>query len=139
MPKGPLGGPRPFSEYRILIDPQEMTVSVLKVGPFGGPRPLAKWNPPVTDEEVAECMMSETGNAFGAGFVTGGDADEFEDLSPQQAKEALETTEAFCRGTLEGMALEEEERGFGIAELEQTVEQVSNALPSGERVNVDII
>lgn len=139
MPKGPLGAPRPFSEYRLIVDPQEREVTLVKVGPLGGPRPFAKNNPPITDEEITECMLSDTGQAFGAGFVTNGRAETLDELSAEQAKEALEITEEYCTGVLEGMALEDEERGDAFGRLEDITNALENNLPDGESVELEVL
>lgn len=107
MPKGPIGGPRPFSEYRLIIDPHEGEVKLLKVGPFGGPRPLAKTNPPVSESRIRECALSEAGRSFGAGVVTRGQTTNVSELPPPQRREALELAETWCEGILEATAMED--------------------------------
>jgi len=139
MPKGPLGGPRPFSEYRLIIDPQRATVDLFKVGPLGGPRPFAKNNPPITDEEIRECVVSDTGRAFGAGVVSEGATTNLEDLSPEGAKEALEITEKYCTGVLEGVALEDAERGEALEELAQLSQAIEQELPEGQQVELEVL
>lgn len=127
MPKGPLGGPRPFSQYRIIVDPHEPAVYLIRVGPLGGPRPLAKNNPPVTQERIDECVLSDAGQSFGAGFVSGGATTDVQDLPPQARVDALEMAEKWCRGILEATAMEEQDFEFIQAERQQVEEELEAA------------
>jgi len=139
MPEGPLGGPRPFSEYRLIIDPQQGTVDLFKVGPLGGPRPFAKNNPPITDEEIQECLVSDTGRAFGAGVISGGQTSNLADLPAPQVRDALEITEEYCVGVLEGVALEDAEEGDAREELEAITSAIEQELPEGESVQLEVM
>ena len=124
MPEGPLGGPRPFAEYRLLIDPHEPSVQLLKVGPLGGPRPLAKNNPPVDDERIRECILSDAGRSFGAGVVSNGATTNIADLDQEQTEEALRVTEKWCEGLLEASALE----GADQEEIDEQFESLKETL-----------
>jgi len=137
MPKGPAGGPRPFSEYRIIIDPHEREVEMIKVGPLGGPRPFAKDNPPVTKGEVAECMMSEAGQSFGAGTIAG--EDRYTDLSAEDAQRALENTEDWCRGLLEAMAMEDNESGESLEQLTNLRNALRDATGTEADVSLEMV
>ena len=138
MPKGPLGGPRPKSEYRIIIDPQEPDVYIQKVGPFGFPRPFAKNNPPVTDENIAECMISSTGQKFGAGVVSDGETKNMADLSPEEQQAALELTEKYCEGTLEGIKVSNIEEGSAIPALSRVRAAISRATGRADDITIDM-
>ena len=124
MPKGRLGGPRPFSEYRLLIDPHEATIHLFVVGPLGGPRPFARFNPPVSEERIRECIVSDAGESFGAGVISQGATTNIEDLPPDARRDALEVTEKWCRGLLEASAVE----GASDEEIEEEFENVKDAL-----------
>lgn len=139
MPKGPLGGPRPFSSYRIIINPHKQDVYLVKVGPLGGPRPLAKDNPPVSDEEVAECMLSDAGKRFGAGVVTNGQTTNVEELSPEARKRALELAEKWCRGTKESQAVKDIEEGEAIPALSRVRETLSNSTGTEDEISIEMV
>ena len=138
MPKGPLGGPRPKAEYKIILDPQEAEVHIQKVGPLGFPRPFAKNNPPITDENVAECMLSSTGQKFGAGYVSGGETKQMAELPPEAQQEALEVTEKYCEGTLEGMAINNIEEGSAIPALSRVRAAISRATGRADSISIDM-
>lgn len=127
MPKGPLGGPRPFSQYRLIVNPHEPSIHLVKVGPLGGPRPLAKNNPPVTQGRIDECVLSEAGQSFGAGFVSQGATTNIQDLPPQARQDALEIAEKWCEGILEATAMEEQEFEFIQAERQRVDEELEAA------------
>lgn len=139
MPKGPLGAPRPFSEYRLIVDPHEGRVELVKVGPLGGPRPFAKDNPPVQDEEVAECMLSDSGRRFGAGVVSRGGTTNISDLSDAQQQEALELAEKWCRGTLESAAIENLEEGEMIPALSRIRKTLEAQVGSSDSISIEIV
>lgn len=139
MPKGKLGLPRPFAQYRIVIDPHQRDVNVLKVGPFGGPRPLAEDNPPVEDEEVAECMMSSAGRKFGAGVITRGDTTDISELSPEGQQKALELAEKWCRGSMEAQAIEDLEEGKAVPVLSRIRSTLSNMSGSSDQITIEMV
>lgn len=138
MPKGPLGGPRPLSEYRIILDPHEPTIRLLKVGPLGFPRPFAKNNPPISDDRVSECMVSGSGRKFGAGVVSNGATKNITDLTPPQRKRALELAEKWCEGMLESTAMEGLEEGEATEVLDTIEEQLDQMLEEGQEFRVDM-
>lgn len=137
MPKGPLGGPRPFAEYRILIDPHEAEIFLLKVGPLGVARPFAKDNPPISEDRVAECVISESGRKFGAGVVSDGQVSNISELPPPERKEALELAEKWCRGTLEATAMEELEEGQSTQILNTVQDQIDQMIRTGEEFEIE--
>ena len=139
MPKGPLGAPRPFSEYRIIIDPHKGTADLYKVGPLGGPRPLAKNNPPVEDEEVAECMLTPAARRFGAGVRTRGNTTDIEDLPPEEQQAALELAEKWCRGSKEAQAVEELEEGEAIPALSRIRKTLSGMTGSEDDISIEVV
>lgn len=136
MPKGPFGAPRPMASYRIVVDPHQQKVYINKVGPLGMPRPLAKDNPPVEDTEVAECMMSDAGQSFGAGVISAGATTDISDLSPSARQDALEMTEKWCRGTMEAQAIEDLEEDEALPALTRIRNTLSNQ--TGEQDNISI-
>jgi len=111
MPKGKLGLPRPLTEYRLVINPHVPSAELIHVGPFGFRRPFTKDNPPISEDRVAECTISDSGRKFGAGVVSGGATDDISELSPEAQEEALNMAEKWCRGTLEATAMEELNEG----------------------------
>lgn len=139
MPKGPLGGPRPLSEYRIIIDPHEKRVDVYKVGPLGFPRPFAKNNPPVGDDKVAECMMSEAGRSFGAGVVTRGATTDISDLNPEGQQKALELAEKWCEGSKEAQAIEKMKRGQALPTLSRIRRTLSDLTGEEDDISIEMI
>lgn len=139
MPKGPLGAPRPFSEYRLIIDPHETEIYLVKVGPFGGPRPLAKDNPPVEDERVAECMLSASGRKFGAGVTSNGATTNMNDLSPEEQQQALEVTEKWCRGVLEASAIEDLEEGDEIDALSRIRQTLAGQTGRADNITIEVV
>lgn len=139
MPKGPLGAPRPFSEYRLIINPHERTADLIKVGPLGGPRPLAKNNPPVEDEEVAECMLTPAANRFGAGVLTRGETSDIEDLPPEAQQQALELAEKWCRGSKEAQAIEEMEEGQAIPALSRLRKTLSGMTGNEDDISIEVV
>lgn len=138
MPKGPVGGPRPLSEYRIIFDPHKKKAKLVKVGPLGGPRPFAKNNPPVEDAEVAECMMSDAGISFGVGVVSSGKKDDFTELSSLGKQRALEFTESWCRGTKEAQALEEIDENKMIPALSKIRKRISSLTGREDEIDIEV-
>lgn len=139
MPKGRFGAPRPFSEYRVVIDPHERLVDVMVVGPLGAPRPLARYNPPVEDSEVAECILSDAGQSFGAGVVTRGATTDIADLPPEARQDALAMAEKWCRGSKEAQAVEEIEEEAAIPALSRIRETLANQTGSPDNVTIEMV
>lgn len=128
MPKGPLGAPRPFAEYRLVIDINEPSIALKKIGPLGGPRPFAKNNPPVDQARIDECVVSEAGRNFGAGVVTRGATNDFSELNRAQKARAMDLAEKWCEGSLEATAMEdltEEEAQALRDQVEQAIREGS--------------
>lgn len=110
MPKGPIGGPRPFTEHTFKIDPRTFELEVVKKGPFGVRRPFARDNPEVPPERVAECITSQGGKNFAVkvhNFRNGDDAEDFEDLSVPDRRASLENAAKWCEGILEATSKED--------------------------------
>jgi len=124
MPKGRFGLPRPLTEYRLIINPHKDTAELIHVGPFGFSRPFTKDNPPVDEDRIAECTVSDAGLKFGAGSVSRGATTDIEDLNPDAQKRALNRAEKWCRGTLEATAMEELEEGEATRALEFVRENI---------------
>ena len=117
MIRGPAGGPRPLAKHQIVFDPTAMSIYIVNTGPLGGPRPLAKINPEVQDDRVKECIISESGKAFGVGSVTNGNVTDIEELDPEARLDALRRAEKWCRGVLDksstpGLSSDEVEERF---------------------------
>lgn len=130
MPSGPFGGPRPFAQYKLIIDPFEPNIYVMRVGPFGGPRPLATNNPAISEERVQECVVSEGGEAFGAGVVTGGSINNIEDLPPQDQERAFNLAIKWCKGVLEATSEEQLPAGEETATFKTLKSNIENNLRS---------
>jgi hypothetical protein len=139
MPKGILGLPRPFAEYRVIINPHEQRVDIFKVGPFGGPRPFAKNNPPVEDERVAECMMSDAGRKFGAGVYSDGETTDIQELSDRGRQKALELAEKWCRGSLEAQAIEDMEQNESLPTLSRIRRTLSNRTGYEDEISIEMV
>lgn len=118
MPKGKFGLPRPLTEYRLIINPHDDTAELVHVGPLGFARPFTKDNPPVDEDRIAECTISEAGLKFGAGSVSRGEYEDISKLTPERQEKALDRAEKWCRGTLEATAMEEIESGEATKALE---------------------
>lgn len=138
MPKGPVGAPRPLAEYQIVVDMDTNDVKLEKVGPLGGPRPFAKDNPPVDDDRVAECMLSDAGRRFGAGVVSDGATKSMDDLSPAQKQAALELSEKWCRGLLESAAIRQIEEGESIEALSRVRVTLANLSGNEDNITLDL-
>jgi len=139
MVSGPLGVRRPFAEYKIVLDARTPTIRVQAVGPFGLPRPFSKHNPPVTQERVDQCVISDAGRSFGAGVVSDGSTNDISELTPAEQAEAIQAAEKWCQGTLESTATEELERGEARAALEEIKEQIARELNAPPGTEFDFI
>lgn len=132
MVSGPLGARRPLAGYRVIINTNIPTISIQAIGPFGLPRPFSKNNPPVTEERIAECTISDAGRAFGAGSLTMGETTDISDLPPEAQQEAINRAESWCEGLMESTSEEELGRGEAAVALEGVKEQVQREIEAPE-------
>lgn len=138
MVSGPLGVRRPFAGYKLILDPRTPTISIQAVGPFGLPRPFSKNNPPVTEDRIAECTISDAGRAFGAGSLTMGETTDISDLPPEAQEEAISRAESWCEGMLESTSEEELDRGDATVALEGVKEQVQREIGAPEDTTFEV-
>jgi len=136
MIKGPAGGPRPLAKHQIVFDPKAMSIYIVNTGPLGGPRPLSKINPEIQDDRVKECIISESGQAFGVGSVTNGNETDIDELDPEAKLDALARAEKWCRGVLDksstaGLSSEEVEERFNelVEQYKEQAEEEVDSLP----------
>lgn len=139
MPKGPLNGPRPFTEYRLIIDPHEADIYIQKVGPLGGPRPFAKNNPPITEDRVNQCVISDAGRRFGAGVVSGGATTNIQELDAENTLRALQLAERWCRGTIEAQTMEDMPEGRATEIREEIERQLNEAIQAEGEVQLELL
>jgi hypothetical protein len=141
---------RPFTNEKIVYDPNEKSFYLVSKGVFGSPRPFRniKWlhsdgNLFSADEaRVTECVMSDAGQSFGTASIlseVGIDAGEqgvlkFEDMPEELREASVERARKYCVGVLEAT----EVRGKSQEELEEELESILNEVdPSTETENVD--
>lgn len=141
---------RPFTNEKIVYDPDEKSFYLVSKGVFGSPRPFRniKWfhsdgNMFSADEaRVTECVMSDAGQRFGTASIlseVGLDAGErgvlkFEDMPEQLREASVERARKYCVGVLEAT----EVRNKSQEELEQELEALLNEVdPSGETEDVE--
>lgn len=112
---------RPFTEEKIVFDPDEETFYLVSKGVIGSPRPFKNIIGfyrdgtflPASEARVRECMVAKSGERFGAGLVgneldqiTPGDtnfsaATKFEDLPAPARQRAVKRAKQYCVGVLE--------------------------------------
>lgn len=141
---------RPFTNEKIVYDPDEKSFYLVSEGILGSPRPFRniKWfhsdgNMFSADEaRVTECVMSEAGQRFGTASIlseVGIDAGErgvleFEDMPEQLREAAVERARKYCVGVLEAT----EVRNKSQQELEDELEAILDDVdPSTDTENVE--
>lgn len=126
--RGPLGLKRPFASQQLEINFIEGQIEYVIRGPLGVRRRFAHPNPGATDEDIALCMASETGQAFIQGLTENSLA------PPQDLEQAQEWLKSFCEGTVEGVKSQRDEEDMFVP----VPEELQDALERARRGEIEV-
>jgi hypothetical protein len=139
MPKGILGGPRPFVSTHVVIDPETLEGRIERRGPFGVRRVFAMPNPEVPDQRVDECISSRAGINFAVNWFNQQHPENLQIEDPRELprkvpedsplkfsrNELIGIAEDWCRGMLESTSFEttDQDAPEGVEAFKRTAER----------------
>ena len=139
---------RPFTDEKIVFDPEEEQFYLVSQGVLGSPRPFRQVKKiykdgdvfSVDEDRVIECTLSQAGQRFGVGSILsdiGADNSQlgftkFEDLPQEVRSQAIDRARKWCVGILESTEVQD----MTQEELDERLDELLNELE--EEVESDV-